>query len=344
MICSVFSDNYGNVISTVTVPTLNHKFSDGMYLIADVPTGATQLHFTILKNAEFDCVVLSDSNKIEDMEPDWVEHPACLTAVFEATAIASSLYSAITGEASVGNLSQSDFNQYATARKLQLVDYEMHKDVANLFFAYYGRRDAQGQCGYGQNSYTRVIGLTALLGMRETVNRNNAVAEAWYPVTDEFGTVSYVQIASINCLGYENWYGNKYEWMGKVAIPNATAAEQHKWAITMPDGTVRKVKAGTTNGYITGTIHQKYMDTIGAFAQAGSSSTYYCDEFTSSTAAGRVVFRSSYYANATGGVSYAHGGHDSSLTVASVGSRLAFRGQIVKASSVTAYKAITAIA
>jgi hypothetical protein len=315
-----------------------------MYLIADVPTGATQLHFTILKNAEFDCVILSDSTKIEDMEPDWVEHPACLTAVFEATAIGSAIYSAITGEASVGNLSQSDFTQYATARKFQLVDYEMHKDVANLFFAYYGRRDAQGQCGYGQSSYTRVIGLTALLGMRETINRNNAVEWAWYPVTDEFGTVSYVQIASINCLGYENWYGNKFEWMSKVAIPNATAAEQHKWAITMPDGTVRKVKAGTTNGYITGTVHQKYMDTIGAFAQAGSSSTYYCDEFTSSTAAGRVVFRSSYNAYASGGVSYAYGGIDSSYTHAYYGSRLAFRGQIVKAASVTAYKAITAIA
>jgi hypothetical protein len=315
-----------------------------MYLIADVPNGATQLHFTILKNAEFDCVVLSDSTKIEDMEPDWVEHPACLTAVFEATSIGSSLYSAITGEASVGNLSQSDFTQYASSRKLQLVDYEMHKDVANLFFAYYGRRDAQGQCGYGQNTYTRVVGLTAPLGMKETVNPNNATEWAWYQTTNEFGAVTNVQIASVNCLGYENWYGDKHEWMGKVAIPNATAAEQHKWAITMPDGSVRKVKAGTSNGYITGTVHQKYMDIIGAFAQAGSSSTYYCDEFTSSTAAGRVVLRSYSSANAYGGVSYANGGSDSSNTYAYSGSRLAFRGQIVKAASVTAYKALTAIA
>jgi hypothetical protein len=344
MICSVFSDDSGNVISTVNVPTLNHKFSDGMYLIADVPQNATQLHFTILKTAEFDCVVLSDSTKIEDMEPDWVEHPACLTGVFEATSIGSALYSAITGETNVGNLSQSDFNQYATARKLQLVDYEMHKDVANLFYAYYGRRDAQAQCGYGQNGYTRIIGLTALLGMRDTVNPQNKTEYSWYPVTDEFGVVTYVQINSCNCMGYENWYGNKHEWMGRVSIPNATAAEQHKWNIVMPDGTVRKVKAGTTNGFIQGVVHQKYMDTIGAFSQAASGTTYYCDEFTSSTATGRVVLRSNYGASASGGVAYAYGGFDSSYTNAYYGSRLAFRGQIVQAASVSAYKALNAIA
>jgi hypothetical protein len=322
LIGSAFSDNAGNVLGTLTVATLNHKFSDGMYLIADVPANAKFLYFTILKTAEFDCVVLSNSNRIEDMEPDWVEHVPCLTGIFEATSIGSSLYSAITGEASVGNLSQSDFHQYAVARKLQLVDYEMHKDVANLFYAIYGRRESQNQCGYGQNTYTRIIGTTALLGMKDTVNPNNATEYAWYAVTNEFGVVSYVQIPSSNCLGYENWFGDKYEWMDKVSIPNATTAEQHKWNIVMPNGATRKVKAGTPNGYITGIVHQKYMDIIGAFSQAGSSTTYYCDEFTSSTAIGRVVLRSSFNAHAGGGVAYAYGGYDSSNTNANNGSRL----------------------
>ena len=39
-----------------------------MYLIADVPEGATALHFSILNTAEFDKVVLSNSDRIEDME------------------------------------------------------------------------------------------------------------------------------------------------------------------------------------------------------------------------------------------------------------------------------------
>jgi hypothetical protein len=340
LIGSAFADSEGNVLSNVNVPSLGHKFADGMYLIADIPSNAKWLFFTILKTAEFDHVVLSDSDRIEDMEPYWVEHKACLTGVFEAVAIGSSLYSAITGETSVGALSQSEFLQYAAARNLQLVDYEMHKDVANLFFAYYGRRDAQSQCGYGQSSYTRIIGLTALLGMLDTVNQNGATQYCWYQAKDG----NMVQINSCNCLGYENWYGNKHEWMCKVGIPNSTSAEHYKWNIVMPDGSTRKVKSGTVSGYITGVVHQRFMDIIGAFALQGSSSSYYCDEFTPSASTGRVVFRSSHSANPNGGVSYANGGHDSSYSNAYYGSRLAFREQIVVASSVAAYKAMSAIA
>lgn len=104
-----------------------------MYIICDVPEGATELNFTIHKYAEFDCVVLSNSDKIEDMEPDWVEHEPCLVAVFEACTIGSKLYSAATGNSSVGSLTQSDFIYYAKQRGLQLIDWEMHKDIANLF-------------------------------------------------------------------------------------------------------------------------------------------------------------------------------------------------------------------
>ena len=344
LISSVFIDDSGNVIGTVNVPTLNHRFSDGMYLIADVPAGATWLYFTILKTAEFDCVVLSDSDRIEDMEPDWVEHSACLTGVFEAVPIESGLYSAMNGTTCAGYLSPSEFIQYATNRKLQLVDYEMHKDVANLFFAFYGRRDSQGQCGYGQNSYTRIAGLTAPLGMRDTVNQNNATEGAWYRTINDLGQVTLVYIANVNCLGYENWWGNKGEWMSKVSIPNATAQEQHKWNIVMPDGRVRIVKATSVTGYITGVVHQKYMDVIGAFATAGSAATYYCDEFTSNYGVNRVVVRSSDNAKPMGGLLYMSGYWDTTYANVNFGGRLAFRGQIVKAGSVAAYKALKAIA
>ena len=43
-----------------------------MYLITEIPSNAVALHFSILNTAEFDKVVLSNSDKIEDMEPDWV--------------------------------------------------------------------------------------------------------------------------------------------------------------------------------------------------------------------------------------------------------------------------------
>ena len=348
MIGSCFTDSGKNVVKDVFVDSLNNRFVNGMYIICDVPEGATELNFTIHKYAEFDCVVLSNSDKIEDMEPDWVEHEPCLVAVFEACTIGSKLYSAATGNASVGSLTQSDFIYYAKQRGLQLIDWEMHKDIANLFFAFYGRRDSQDQCGYGQSTEQRNIGTTALLGMQDTISYNSdggahQTSNAWYVRPNEDGKNVYSLIYNTNCMGYENLYGDKYEWLSGVSLPNTNAQEQYKLLIEMPDGSTRKVKSGTVDGYCTGMYHQKYMDVVGVNSQKGSSTTYYCDVFTSSGTANRVVCRSRSYSCAGGGVSCAVCGVDSSSTNSSIGSRLAFRGEIEEAESVTAFKAIKAI-
>ena len=348
MIGSCFTDSGKNVVKDVFVDSLNNRFVNGMYIICDVPEGATELNFTIHKYAEFDCVVLSNSDKIEDMEPDWVEHEPCLVAVFEACTIGSKLYSAATGNASVGSLTQSDFVYYAKQRGLQLIDWEMHKDIANLFFAFYGRRDSQDQCGYGQSTEQRNIGTTALLGMQDTISYNSdggahQTSNAWYVRPNEDGKNVYSLIYNTNCMGYENLYGDKYEWLSGVSLPNTNTQEQYKLLIEMPDGSTRKVKSGTVSGYCTGMYHQKYMDIVGVHSQKGSSTTYYCDEFNVSNAANRVVCRSSSDSFAYGGVSCALCGYDSSSSFSSIGSRLAFRGEIEEAESVTAFKAIKAI-
>ena len=348
MIGSCFTDSGKNVVKDVFVDSLNNRFVNGMYIICDVPEGATELNFTIHKYAEFDCVVLSNSDKIEDMEPDWVEHERCLVAVFEACTIGSKLYSAATGNASVGSLTQSDFVYYAKQRGLQLIDWEMHKDIANLFFAFYGRRDSQDQCGYGQSTEQRNIGTTALLGMQDTISYNSdggahQTSNAWYVRPNEDGKNVYSLIYNTNCMGYENLYGDKYEWLSGVSLPNTNTQEQYKLLIEMPDGSTRKVKSGTVSGYCTGMYHQKYMDIVGVHSQKGSSTTYYCDEFNVSNAANRVVCRSYDSSYAFGGVSFANCGYDSSSTSTFIGSRLAFRGEIEEAESVTAFKAIKAI-
>ena len=59
---------------------------------------------------------------------------------------------------------------------------------------------------------------------------------------------------------------------------------------------------------------------------------------------GRVVYRGYSNAYANGGVSYASANSDASNANTYVGSRLAFRGKLVRAASVTAYKAISEVA
>ena len=86
------------------------------------------------------------------------------------------------------------------------------------------------------------------------------------------------------------------------------------------------------------------MDIVPVGTANGSSSTHYCDKYHVSTATSRVVYRGYHYANAYGGVSDANTHYDASYSYTYVGSRLAFRGRLVKAESVEAYKALSEIA
>ena len=355
---AVFCDASGKVLENIVVPSLANKFEAGMYLIKDVPAGAVSLNFTILNTAEFDKVVLSNSDKIEDMEPEWYYDEEHLCAVVETVIVGEKFRSCITGGSSIANMPWTDFHYYSQQRGMQQIDAMMHSRLANLAYAFYGRRDMQEQCGAGSHTNSRTIGAdTMLRGMQDTVgyeyakainpNVTNSLIDnlvhqyAWFIDTDAFGAKTVTQVNNICCLGYVNLYGHKYEMMDWVDVPNDTG-NVGKWRIWMPDGSVRYVKGMTASGYwITGVAHGLYMDMTPVGSFNGSSSTYFCDTYWYSSSTGRVVYRGYHYANAYGGVSCAYAFYDASYAGTSVGSRLAFRGLIVKAMSVAAYKAMS---
>ena len=357
---SVFVDKTGAVLQSIVVSTLSNKFEAGMYLISDVPEGAVALYFSILNTAEFDKVVLSNSEKIEDMEPDWVPNDEHLCGVVGSSVVGTKLRSCITGGSTTANMPWTDFHYYSVLRGMQQIDPLMHWRIANLSYAKYGRKNMQEQCGAGSHSNTRTTGGTASRGMQDTVgyeeakginpNVTNSLVDnlvhqyAWYVEKDEYGAAKVTQVNNICCLGYEDIYGHKYDMMDRVDIPN-TSGNVGKWRIWMPDGTIMMVK-GTTNGesWITAVAHGKWMAVVPVGAVSGSSSTYYSDKYWFYSASVRVVYRGYNGANANGGVSNAGASHDASNTNANIGSRLAFRGKIVRAQSVAAYKAIVEVA
>lgn len=360
LVGSIFADASGNVVKDIVVPTLGSRFEAGMYLISDVPEGATALYFSILNTAEFDKVVLSNSEKIEDMEPEWFANDEHLCAVVGSSVVGSKLRSAITGNSTTGSMSWTDFHYYSVQRGMQQIDALMHFRIANLSYAKYGRRNMQEQCGAGQHSYMRTTGGTASRGMQDTIgfeeasginpNVTNNTSDAgvhlyaWYIEKDEYGATKVTQVNNICCIGYEDIYGNKYDMMDGVDLPN-TSGNVGKWRIWLPDGTALMIKGMTNSDYwITTVAHGKLMAVIPVGAMNGSSTTYYSDKYWFSSASGRVVYRGFYYAIASGGVSVAYANHDASYARAGVGSRLAFRGQIVKAQSVVAYKALDEVA
>lgn len=353
---AIFVDADGNVVKRMKA-TSESGILDGMYCFTDIPEDAVSLVFTIVTAAPFDYVLLTKSDKIEAIEPDWVEHEECLTGVYEAYLKDDFLYS-ISGVGSTASVSQADFRVYARNRGtgFQLVDWEMHKDVGNLFFAKYGGRDSQGICGPGTHTYTRIMGASNATGMQDTTanadgswyKQTLSSDGTYYPSGNAYvlkneGDETRTAINSPVVMGYENWYGNKAEWVDNVGF--CTNAVDYKWDIGLPDGTTREVQGAKYSGahfYPRCVIHGRCMDTMVALS-GGSTSTHYHDSTYQNASKGRVVYRSYSRANSYGGVSYANAHSDSSSTYTSIGSRLAFRGKIVVAQSVAAYKAIVEI-
>ena len=266
-----------------------------------------------------------------------------------SSVVGDKLRACISGGSTTANMTWTDFHYYSVQRGMQQIDGLMHNDIANLFFAKYGRRNSQMQCGAGSHTYTRTTGGTAKLGMQDTVNTDgNTVGGyesnglAFYRKVNNVGETVFTRISNINCLGYEDIYGHKYDMMDGVDVPN-DSGNGGKWRFLMPDGSYRKVKGAESTGWINGVVHGRWMDLVPC-AVSGSSTTHYCDYYSYKGSTGRVVFRGSTSAFANGGVSYANAYNDASYSYTNVGSRLAFRGKIVVAESVAAYKAAVEVA
>ena len=166
---------------------------------------------------------------------------------------------------------------------------------------------------------------------------------AWYKESGLDDAVTVTQVNNTCCLGYEDIYGHKYDMMDNCDIPN-DANHQYMVRIFMPNGTERYIKVSNFNGlWIANIYNGKFGDVIAIGSSTGSASTYYCDQIYISNAANRVLYRGGSIASASAGVACTYASFDASYAFTSFGSRLAFRGKVVKAASVASYKAATEV-
>ena len=247
-----------------------------------------------------------------------------LIGAYEGVVNGSQLLS-ISGEPSTGSVSQIDFKSYARTNGVgyTLVKWKHHCIVGVLYYALYGNTNCQATIGSGTNSYTKTTGLTNSLGM------NDSSASA----TGNSG--------SINFLGLENWWGNKYEF-----IDNATfnhGGTDYKFYIVEDDGSSREVQAHQYTGtfYPTVMVFGEHLDLVmKPNTTSGTTSTGFCDSQYFSGSSNQVVRRSCYYSYADGGVAYLYADYSDSSTGSSIGSRLAFRGTIIEEKDIETFKAL----
>jgi hypothetical protein len=356
-----FLNESGVIISKYNMAVANNLFDfvNGDYIFINVPSGAKTFVFTSPSGIPSTLEAIAvDSTEIEAIEPDWVESEECLGAIYQGSIDSLTRLRSVSGATvKVGtgtqttsiewqydangnptntptgtmNYTAKDFQNLARRRGAgyQLIDYEMSKLLAILFYSLSGTRDAQKYCGYGKSAG----GTTGYL--------------------DSIGNTTSTNLGSVSgsgnkCMGFESFFACTYEWMDMVAVnvPSFVQAFKDKMSPdlgTYPidakyhiydpiNETERLVQALTTNsGYcVARTKHGRFCDIVASKFNSDNSRfvANYADGQWYTASRCRVVGRSYDYANAYGGVACAIASDASSHSEAVYGSRLAFRGEI----------------
>lgn len=248
-----------------------------------------------------------------------------LLGAVEATSVNNVLHSRITGKQSTGNLTSVVFHQQANAlgAGFDIVDYDAHCKVAWMQYAKYGNLNSQAIIGVGANSSTRIIGTTASLGNNDGADSTNTTI-----------------------FGLENWWGDKWEWMGGFyewrnankgeiyvfdGFLNTTSITGNPLTMGLVSSASKYRKLNYTatrhqNGYISKMLLGEYGDLL-PIEFNGSSSTFWADS--GWVYLGSIVALRSYSsANDSDGAACLSLSTSPSLTLAADGSRLLYRGNI----------------
>lgn len=227
-----------------------------------------------------------------------------LIGVFKAASSSSKLYSVGYTNFTV-NTSQTDFKAYARNRGdgFTIVKWKHHCMMAMLFYSMYKQTNSQYILGMGQNNGSNSqLGSTARLGMTDTGFTASA-------------------LMTINFWGLESWWGDGYEFIDNVDVVDDV------WKVTEDDGSVREAGIGIpVNGYISKMLFGENIDLIPT-ETSSSSANGYCDMYYKATSASRVTRRGC--GGPDGGISFIYANAAASNASNNIGTRLAFRGNIV---------------
>ena len=268
-----FYDEGGRLLSAVIVEPTNDYFNDGMYYIADIPAGAKTLLFTVRKAIDdaSHYVVLTNSNKVEDCEPFWVEHKSCLVGVMKGILRNSKFGSFIdqaNDNAEVDGLSLAQLRSSLLGRGMHPITYEEHKDIANLAMFKYGTRCPETIVGNNyrndKGDYVQIIIPYLQSGMNDS--------EIWgdegvrYRVDSGGGLVversTYADYRNSQILmGYRRLSGGYSQYLDGGVTTSLGDNEGNYWKITNAEGDIRYLQV--TRGWnqqVRGTHFGRFMD------------------------------------------------------------------------------------
>ena len=198
------------------------------------------------------------------------------------------------------------------------VTWRQHCIMALLFYAMYGTTDSQSVCGSGSPISGKSTGVTASLGMTDTVAGGNGDSN------------------SINFWGLENWWGDLRE-----IIVNA----YYSHGFFVDDEVIGKRQIGSLasgNGFIKRMVLGSQFD-LCPFELGGSESTGYCDYLFQNTDVDfdiKSVSRAFVDDRSNGGISFLGIDSSAEITYPDFGTRLSFFGDIIIESDISTFRSI----
>lgn len=386
--CSAFADATEKFIELFTF-TMNDIVVDGSlvnpadfdndlgdYVFLSVPDDAMYLYFACRKTAAATLpeVILTDSEEIEAIEPDWVEHLPELIGIYQGYAAGittrgtpTSGLRSISGKTvsrGSGTSTQIEWSYDANGNPTALPTTDINGTAQDFFnlarirnvidgvedgeyttVPYETSKDMANllMAWFGTRDIETLVGRGS--GAGETTGVRNAIA---------FGDSSYYAQNQHNKMwALECWTASTYEWTDKGCFnapsfkqflkenrsdSNGTYSIDYYYNILQQDGNERRIKAATDNhGTCAARVRfGRYCDiVVSAYTGETTYAMCYAAYQSSSGGRGRVLGRSCFGAVAYAGVAYSDAGVASSVSSTSYGGRLCFFGEIENESELT---------
>lgn len=161
----VVTDSEGNIILKLKA-SQNYGMFNGSYLFDTLPENATDIYFTVSADDSYIttdyCLLLTKSEEIEAIEPDWVKHEARFNGKITSAPYNESVNSALLTSINNGyypteahGKSLRELSGYITNKGVgyQPFDYNNGKDIFMLAYAIYGTTNLHGKViGTGRDS------------------------------------------------------------------------------------------------------------------------------------------------------------------------------------------------
>lgn len=223
-----------------------------------------------------------------------------------------------------------------------LTDYDQRKLIMMLGLSEYGDTNIQAKLGNGVcgSAVLDLWGAASVLTTGATKSLGDNFGKIDISIVN--GANTGVGCSRVNMMGIEDPYGWQWEIMQGVYCGTSANSAQNGSEIyiykgnrlptsaeltTHPNGEYRQATRQTVSGYVQEIIAGENFDIFPSKIGGGTTS-YWADHSWANNTGQLVFWGGNAYTGAYCGLASAYSGHDWSLTYASVGSRLAYYGNL----------------